>query len=615
MAEPLTITNMTETHGERELDSRRKGVFLATTALEEFWDTSKPILFLGPWCLRYRRRSFWESLGGRCVRSPWHDEGALHKAYCYTKETYELLLPLMSEVLNSIHHRNYSTRAWRIVIGPWLWHYIAVIYDRYQSLKVAEEDLYDFTTICLSAESFATSSDTLDFVLKLKEDLYNLQIYTRILLFLGKKFPDKPMELRPQTNCRGDNVHFLRRLPQLIAKSASSAVFRVKPTGKSIILKDDYFSSSVKLQLMVKTFGEALPISTNSIELGELPLNWEARSQLQRISLGETEFHALLVSLLPHDIPQSFIEGFEAIGERVKEVYPSSPRAILTCTAWYYDELFKRWAADLSGKGVALIGSQHGGNYGLLSNLYVEEHELAICDRYYSWGWTRSGRHAQVVPFAATKLAGRKSMTACNQKDGILMVTTIEPRYLLHFPFVPSAIEGYWEWQRRFIQGLGPKPRGKLRVRVDQVDLGWDVVQRWEDLAPDVPLERWDVTFLRSLENCRLCVCDNLSTTFAEALAANKPTVLFWAAKTYELRPEALRYIDQLHATGILFYAPESAATAVNSLYDDVDGWWNQKNLQTIRREFCERFARTSPNAVSEWAAELRRIANGHLLQ
>lgn len=37
-------------------------MFLATTALSEFWDKDQEILFLGSWCLRYDRRSEWGNL-------------------------------------------------------------------------------------------------------------------------------------------------------------------------------------------------------------------------------------------------------------------------------------------------------------------------------------------------------------------------------------------------------------------------------------------------------------------------------------------------------------------------------------------------------------------------
>jgi putative transferase (TIGR04331 family) len=104
-------------------------------------------------------------------------------------------------------------------------------------------------------------------------------------------------------------------------------------------------------------------------------------------------------------------------------------------------------------------------------------------------------------------------------------------------------------------------------------------------------------------------VCDHLSTTFAEALAVNKPTILFWNPETNRLREAARPYYDLLKRGGILFDTPEGAGRAVNQIYDDVETWWNDPERQNTVETFCKRFARNSPDAIELWTAEFKRIA------
>ena len=52
--------------------------------------------------------------------------------------------------------------------------------------------------------------------------------------------------------------------------------------------------------------------------------------------------------------------------------------------------------------------------------------------------------------------------------------------------------------------------------------------------------------FFKSLSEKKLYVCDHFSTTYAEALAANVPTILFWNPEFNELRPETRLYFDLL---------------------------------------------------------------------
>ena len=45
-------------------------------------------------------------------------------------EIYEKLLQEITVELNKLHKVNWSRKAWRIFIGPWLSRFIAIIYDR-----------------------------------------------------------------------------------------------------------------------------------------------------------------------------------------------------------------------------------------------------------------------------------------------------------------------------------------------------------------------------------------------------------------------------------------------------------------------------------------------------
>ncbi len=63
--------------------SKNDRVFLATTALEEFWDTTMPMIFLGEWCRRYSRKSYWEPLGGQIMETPWSESKKILQAADY----------------------------------------------------------------------------------------------------------------------------------------------------------------------------------------------------------------------------------------------------------------------------------------------------------------------------------------------------------------------------------------------------------------------------------------------------------------------------------------------------------------------------------------------------
>lgn len=585
---------------------RNGKVFLATTALEEFWDTKKPIVFLGEWCLLHARRSFWGPLNGQLLESPFDNGEAAHAAYHYVSEVYERTLPLLGNILNSLHGKNYSPRYWRIVLGPWLQLYFAVMYDRYIHLKNALERYPHCTTLVLPEASFVVPSDTLDFAWLVKEDSFNLQIYTKVLAALGRTFPCGAPLVHAAAHGHFADRSWKAKTLDVIAKIYAGIGTKMSP---SIFLRSSYFSKRLELQFSVRTAGRVLPMRFSPTKQALPPDNGDLRKSLPKIEIGHSEFERCLSAMLFSDMPRCFLEGFGDVNREAQDHYPKTPKAILSANAWHFEETFKQWAALSAEKGTFLIGTPHGGNYGGLADMPFEDHETAIVDRYYSWGWERKDCAAEVIPFPATKLAGRKKIGASNLKKGLLWAATSGPRYLMQFPLLPKFFHEYIRWQARFAKTLDPKIVQALRLRPHREDGGWEVARRISGYIPGVTIETWDVPFQESLADCRLYVCDHLSTTFAEALAANKPTLLFWNQEANTLRPAARPYYDLLRKSGILFDTPESAGTAVNQLYDDVEMWWNDPKRRNTVEIFCERFARNSPDAVELWVAEFKRIA------
>lgn len=586
----------------------KSGYFLATTALEDFWDTSKPILFLGEWCRLYKRRSAWAPLNAVMLESPWESRQALNEAYEDVLRIYERLLPPLAERLNELQGQSYGLRYWRIVLGPWFHVYLSVIYDRYECLKRAWNEYPDLTTIGLSEESFMTPLNTLDFMFLLREDLFNLQIYTRILTALEKPMPRKAANQSSCASASSVAARTRKKASKRLMAKFLRAFWKFSGQKRTIFLKDSYFSKSTLMSLFLKTGGKARPLFGTAEEAAPSDLDRDARDRLKHVFEGNDEFERLLSCLLPLDIPQSFLENARRIREQGESSFPENPKAILSANAWYYDEPFRYWAAGSAQSGTVLIGTQHGGNYGGPRHMFSEDHELALTDRYYSWGWERSECQAKVIPFFSTKLTGRKR-PARRSESGILWGMTSSPRYLYHFPFSVEQFRDYLSWQRRFLQALPGDLTVHLRARPHVEDNGWDIVARLKDAFPGLRIESWSTRFTDSLDHCRLYVCDHYSTTFTEALAGDKPTILFWEPEANELRPEAQPYFKALREVGVLCDSPESAAQSVRSVYDDVNAWWNDPLRQKAIQGFCRRFARTSSQAVDEWASELTRFS------
>lgn len=583
------------------------GPFVATTALEEFWDVSGPVVFLGENCLRYSRRSVWEKLPREVLPCPWRDDAALVGAFERVRDLNERLLPPLAERLNALHGARGSVRHWRILLGPWLMLHTSLLYDRYAWAKAALARHPGMTTLLLDPSCFVVPQDTFDYALHARGDFYNLQLFTKVFGFLGREFPRKawgpPRNVRPRAPSSGG-----RGFTSLVKSVLNLAAGR----AKGLLMEDPPFPPRVALDFARRSWGRILPRYSGGYEDHSWSPDPGLRARLSGLPLGEGEFEALLSALLPGELPAAFVEGFADLGSAAARRFPGAPKAVMSTNSWYYDEAFKRWAAERADAGTRLLGCQHGGNYGSLVFNPSEDHEVAITDRYYTWGWARPGQ-PKLVPMPAPLLAGVAPIGPDNTKSSVLLLTTSSSRYVQALSLTAERTRGYLESQLRFAGALGERERAALVHRPHFVDYGWDTADRWRDRCPEVPIQGWDVPFLQALGDCRLFVCDHLSTTYAQALALDKPCVFFWdpASVEYRLRPEARDAQDLLRAAGILHDTPEGAAAEVGRAYGDVEAWWREPARQEARRRFCSRFARTSDDSVRRWAEALDSAAGG----
>ncbi len=583
--------------------------FLATTAIEDFWDTFYPIVFLGGWCKRYSRKKNWENIVSETLPS-YFEENKSNEIYLYLNSVFERLLIVLYKQMNQAHEVNFSKRYWRIIFGTWLIGYIHVIYDRYRNLEHFIKFYPDFTSICLDEKSFLIPKDTIHFACHIQEDDYNLQIYSSILSEMGYEFPVK--EFRVAVPDVGMYFEKKNRLFKKNLKCAYELICTIFQNKQKVFLRNAYFSNVSMFKLIFKTKGTVWPCVYGYQDLPDFPINYETRETLSKLDFGENKFEKILVSLIPLYMPQSMIEGFSFLRDKVKNDLISRPKAIMSAVCWWFDNIFRVWAAESAEKGTLLLGVQHGGNYGIAANLLQEDIELGIVDKFYSWGWERRGTYAKVIPMPAPKLLDKKNKSL-GGNNGVLFVLSSCPRYLYQAHWSANYWENYFLNQTLFISNLSESIAGQLRVRPHREDLGWGIQDRIKDLFPRIKIEDWDISFSDSLKKCSVYVSDHplSSTTFIEALSNNKPTIIFYnpyfAANA--VRAEAAELFNQLKSNLIIFDDPITAANQLNSVYGSIESWWNEPKRQEAVRNFLDRFGRTSSTWLKDWSAEISNVA------
>ena len=581
-------------------------VFLATTALEEFWDSSYKIIFLTKGCKRYSRQKVWQNIESETLPS-YYDEKSGRQTYLYLNELSDRLLVVLQKRLNTVHGTDFSLRYWRIVLGMWLIYYLHMMYDRYSNLKNFIGLYPDFTSLCLNKECFIIPKDYSSFDKLIFADDYNLQLYSNILYWLGYKLPTKKLTIA----LPDDKTRLFRSRPwyKKILRYNYELVCRILANKNQVLVRNAYFPNGSLLKLVLNTQGAIWPCSYGSPDFPDFPIKHEARAILGDFTFGDNEFEKMIAALLPFDLPQNAIEGYGFLKKRAEDVFVSEPQAVMSSVSWGTDNIFQVWAAGLAEKGIPLLGVQHGGGYGLAESQQQEDIELAIVDKYYSWGWKRSGVYADVKPMPAPKLVTYKT-ARLKKNNGILFATSIGPRFLQVFPESINYWDNTFSDQAIFLSRLSGPVSEQIRIRPHREDLGWDVRERIKDQFPRLTVEDWSVPFACSLRNCSLYVADNFirNTTFLEALGNNCPAIVFTntAYAVNAINKEVRDLVEELKRQGVVFTDPVKAADQINAVYDNLDSWWNEPERQRAIKNFLERFGRTSADWLQDWTREIQ---------
>jgi len=306
------------------------------------------------------------------------------------------------------------------------------------------------------------------------------------------------------------------------------------------------------------------------------------------------------------------LEGYRKLLEAVEESrLPSRPSVIFTSNCHSSDEVFKAWTAEKVMNGTSLVIGQHGGHSGIGRFSATNDHEIAIADRFASWGWTDEERK-KVTPTGQLKGFGKLRSGRFGGESALLMLNAT-PRYGYDLYDAPMAGQwlDYHADQCEFVEGLSPEVRRHLVVRLYEHDYGWDHADRWQDRFPDLTYEWSTDDYLASLERSRVVIATYNGATFLETIAMHLPTVVFWDPTRSGLSSRARDVFAALADVGIFHENPGSASAHLSEIWDDVEGWWGRSDVRVACDLLRDAFSRDSESTSGRIVDLLRSLQAG----
>ena len=490
----------------------------------------------------------------------------------------------LSNLLNQINGTNYTIKFWRLMVFPWLLTLVQSTWERQLRINqfIRKYKDHEIEITLVKSNIGLNFNDTYDFIINgVLNNQYNAWLYSRIL---EKQIPSN-WEVNWIELGKKKNVSYSRKSSKIKFKDLLSPWFMSKSVEGIGILE------SALLELLL-FFKSPLHFEHNHLNISHsanINLNWDLSwSHLVNSTIPDV-FRNL--SKIDEDLPSFKRRRYYLIGP----------------ITWYNEKL-KLILAQSIDHGSKIIGTQHGSNYG---NLKV--HSLAASIeynhfRFLSWGWTNHGEYYRNIQAMPSPLLSKFKYKRKNKE--LIFVGIGLPLFNYRFDSTPNtnSIIKYRKEKIVFINNLSSRPYENLLYRYDpRGRCCLNDREYVQEFFQDIRIFS-GVNIHKRIMNCRLLVLDNPGTTLSIALSSNIPTICFWDKNAWIMCPQAEPYFDELRKVGILFNSGEEAAQKVNEIWDCVQYWWENSDIQKARKEWVWQYARTSKHWLWEWLKILWKL-------
>ena len=587
-------------------DPSVKSLFLATTAIESSWGDELKTVFLGEWCKKFSRKEAWQSKNIPTVDYHWRDRKKLYIDHQYLEEFYESTLEILFKDLNNFHNTELPKQSWRIIIGPWLYSYLSVIWDRWEALSIFQESYlknnfrYKFLT-----KAFTSSQDSLiphdfnQFREFLDSDWWNHLIFIKIIKFRA----DVPIniinldkELPIDSNFNNDpraSLSFARKIFSILIGSLDFLIEKFSSNNQNITFFHSYFPRMFLLKLCFSL--KIFPRWHNTLKNQSFYEEIQKRRRNFKISNlnSSNNFEKFIQEILPSQIPYCYIENFSKL-VKLQSLLPNS-KLIFTANAYIYNEKFKVWTAFQVAKKSKLIISSHGGAmYPLFNNF---DHEEKISFIRIVWGEPWLSSQERLPPNKLFFQIKNYSL------DGQISLIDYEAsRYgfrCVTAPIGPLVLDVV-DKNIQLMNALKNKNLLKdLKIRVKGLN-SWETKLRYQEKF-NKDIFCTEALQTKTIQKSRLVVCTYPQTSFAEAMFSGVPTILYYIEDLWEVQEIYHSLLKKLKDANILFTDPQKAADHIKAINLDPMQWWQAKETVDAREEFNRKCLTLDSQPIQAW--------------
>jgi putative transferase (TIGR04331 family) len=406
---------------------------LFLTRPKKFYELKKNIL-LGNWC---RNINNINSKNISTVNYHWDNNKKYLQDIKYIYKIYHKILKKVSKFLNQAHVLKWNYNQWNIMLGPWLYKYIFIYFDRIEMIKqiLKKKNLliygYNFTK-----NDFLTN-DLDEFSVISKTQTWNNKFLSKII----KEKTKLKIQLKKKKNVKLKKKKYDIKL---ITKLVNKIFFFLRNSKSVTFLFYNVWYGNIIQRIQFFFYLKSHSINNERSDLNWLKninYNYNLRFKYKEKNKNKLKdkFEDIIFSDLLSFLPKIYLEGFKKLSHKSFDQFKNlNTKYVVSSISIYKDELFKFWVAN-NLKKIKLLTYQHGGQYFFYKlNTMNEKFENYISYKFLSWGTKNSKNTIPLFsPFKLKRNLMYKIFKNTN-KTNILIVMKPMP----HFYSMPVNVVG-----------------------------------------------------------------------------------------------------------------------------------------------------------------------------
>ena len=559
-------------------------MFLVTTALKETIKENQKCSFLGAWCEQDLNEEISEYI--------WSDKNKVTNAYHQCIKHYNYFLPILVEYLNKEHGLNKDIHFYKIILGNWLMQYIHVHYDRYINILNFYRKNRDFDTYIFDDKDYYIPFYHHEFILlACKNDSYNFQIYSNIIIFL---FPKKSFKKIRVTNPIEKNEE-IRKSDNIIKKYFYGInAFINKLYKESYVISDNYFGENQFKKMLNVLIKSKFKVVFNDFNFGGIfKRKAKLSSRNKSLEVNSTSiFRKFISSSILKDIPEVYAECFDDFRVHISKNFSTNVKSFYTPLSLQYNDEVKFFLAD-NYKKINIFAQQHGSAYGVTQDLYREFYEKSISNCFLTAGWTDDESTKFVLP----KLDKNKIQ---REKKNITFLTTFSQKYVyafIHYPMSSYYRTIFFDRMKVFFTTFSETFYENENMNIKSYPNPYCIDRINKDIIKgNSKINLINNAKMSEIFSSKLIVFDHMGTTMLEAAAMNIPFIVYLDNNIECFRDEAQVVINKLVDCGIIYYEPSAAALFIEQNSKNIEQWWLSHEVQTAVKSFSKTYAHIEEN-------------------